>query len=160
MKRIFLVLAMVCATSLSFGQSDSYRMLRAQFEDSDEVKSYRLSGFMCKIIVNIIEDDDDNVVEALKQVKKVRVMTIPKSEFELRNVTVKGFKSRLPKDNFELMADFDHGDESVAFYHRAEKKNKNRYFVVIDDHNQVIAIEMKGYIDPAVLNDKSIFSSL
>lgn len=160
MKKFLLLLLLVCAANLSYAQSQSYRMLRDQFEDSPEVKSYRLSGLMCKIIVNIVEDDDERLAAALKEVRKVRLMTIPKREFDAHQVTVKGFKARLPKDNFELLADFDKGGESVAFYHRVEKKNKNRYFVIIDEGDKVIAIEMKGYIDPVILSDETTFTSL
>jgi hypothetical protein len=160
MKKFFLLFLLAGLANLSYGQSQSYRMLRNQFEDSPEVKSYRLSGLMCKIIVNIVENDDERLAAALKEVRKVRLMTIPKAEFAARNVTVKGFKERLPKDNFELLADFDKGDESLAFYHRLEKKNRNRYFVIIDEGDKVIAIEMKGFIDPSILSDESTFTSL
>jgi hypothetical protein len=160
MKKFLFLLLLACLANLSHAQSQSYRMLRDQFEDSPEVKSYRLSGLMCKIIVNIVEDDDERLTAALKEVKKVRLMTIPKQEFAAHQVTVNGFKSRLEKDNFELLADFNKGDESIAFYHRVEKKNKNRYSVIIDEGDKVLAIEMKGYIDPLILSDDNTFTSL
>jgi len=158
MKKASLIFCLLLVSGFSYGQSNSYRMLRNQFEDSPEVKSYKLSGFLCKIIVKIVEDDDEKLARALKEVRHVRVMTIPKEEFSAQKVTVSGFKSRLPKDNFEVMADIKDGDGSVAVFHRQEKKNKNRYFVIIEDSNEVLAIEMKGYIDPTILSEDSVTS--
>ena len=159
MKRVFLLLSLTIAASLSYGQSNSYKMLRNQFEDSPEVRSYKLRGFLCKIIVKIVEDDDQDLAAALKEVRHVRFMTIPKEEFAVQKVTVNGFKARLPKDNFELMADIRDSDGGIAFFHRQEKKNKNRYFVILEDTHEVIAIEMKGYIDPVALAKDSALTS-
>lgn len=159
MKKIFLVLAMTCAAGILNAQSDSYRMLRSQFDDSPDVRSYRLRGLMIRLVAEIVEDEDERLAASLRDVKRVRLMIIPKEEFAQKGVTVSGFKSRLPKDKFELMGDFRDEGGSVAFYHRAEKRGKNCYFVIIDQDDEVVAIEMKGYIDPAVMVDSDAFTS-
>jgi hypothetical protein len=160
MKRFFLVSLMICgAATMLNAQSNSYRMLHKQFADSDEVKSYRLRGLMIRLVAEIVEDEDERLAASLRNIKRVRLLTIPKEEFKVQELTVSGFKSRLPKDRFELMGDFRDEEGSVAFFHRAEKRGKNCYFVIIDQDDEVIAIEMKGYIDPAIMVDQDAFTS-
>lgn len=160
MKKIVLALLFACSAGLVYGQSDSYKMLRHHFADRPEVRSFKLSGLMCRIIVDIIEHDDERLAAALQEVRHVRVMTIPRREFEAQGLTVRGFKTRLPKDNFELMADFKSDGSNLAFFHREEDNNENRYFVIIEDGDDIVALEMKGYIDPAILASESKLSSL
>jgi hypothetical protein len=160
MKKLALTFVFACSVILLQAQSDSYKMLRSHFADQPEVRSFKLSGMMCRIIVEIIEHDDDRLAAALEEVRHVRVMTIPKKEFAAQGLTVGGFKSRLPKDDFEIVGDFKDQGGSVAFFHRQEKKSKDRYFVIIEEEDEVIAIEMKGSIDPAILASDSEFTSL
>jgi len=93
-------------------------------------------------------------------VHHVRFMTIPTEAFNAQGVSVRGFKSRLPKDKFEPMADFTNDGSTLAFFHRQEGEKKNRYFVIIEDDGEVIAIEMKGHIDPAIFASEIHVSSL
>ena len=159
MKKLFLALVMICAAGSLNAQSNSYRMIRSQFNDNPDVKSYHLRGWMIRLVAEIVEDEDERLSASLREVKRVRLITIPKEEFAREGVTVSGFKSRLPNDKFELMGDFRDEGGSVAFYHRTEKRGKNCYFVIIDQDDEVIAIEMKGYIDPAIMIDRDTFTS-
>jgi hypothetical protein len=159
MKKLLLVLAICCAAGMVQAQSNSYKMLRSEFSDDPDVKSYHLRGWMIRLVAQIVEDDDARLSASLREVKRVRLITIPKEQFAKEDVTVSGFKSKLPGDHFELMGDFRDGEGSVAFFHRPEKRGKNCYFVIIDQDDEVIAIEMKGYIDPAIMVDRDRFTS-
>jgi hypothetical protein len=160
MKKIALTLVLACSAIFLNAQSDSYKMLRSHFADQPEVRSFKLSGMMCRIIVNIIEHDDERLAAALEDVRHVRLMTIPKKEFDAQGLTVAGFKSKLPRDNYELVGDFRDKDGSVAFFHKTDKKSNDLYFVVVEEDDEVIAIEMKGSIDPAIVASDSDLSPL
>ena len=140
-------------------QSKSYQELRNHFAGQPDVKSFGFSGPVCKMIVNIIGWEDENLSDALSGVKHVRFMTIPKQEFDNQGLSVRGFRSRLVKDNFEVMAAFRDNGSDMTLYHRPEK-NTDRYFMLVDDGDEVLAIEMKGYIDPADFRDKYSEASL
>jgi hypothetical protein len=160
MRHLFLASVIFCAVpDLVNAQSKSYKTLHSQFADGEDVKSYRLRGLMIRLVAEIVEDEDQRLAAALRDVKRVRLMTIPKEEFTVRDVTVSGFKSRLSSDRFELMGDFRDEEGSVAFFHREEKRGKNCYFVIIDQDDEVIAIEMKGYIDPVIMADGATLTS-
>lgn len=157
MKQLTLVLLLVSAAFAADAQSESYRALRRKFSDSPEVKSYKLNALVMKILVSVVSREDDEIARALKDVKHVRVMTIPKEEFILRDLSVNGFKSYLAKDHYELMTDIrNHGDKAT-FYHRVEG-HRNRYFAIIEESDEVVAIEMKGHIDPAIFNEEALMS--
>ena len=160
MKKTFLALLIACSAASVHAQSDSYKMLRRHFADSPEVRSYRLNGLMCRVIVKILENDDETLAAALDDVRHVRFMTIPREAFTAQGLTVGGFKSRLPKDGFEVIADITNDGSTLAFFHRQEERHKNCYFVIIEDEGEVVAIEMKGNIDPAIFASETALSSL
>ena len=63
-----------------------------------------------------------------------------------------GFKKLLRRDSYsfeELASIHDNGDD-VNFYLRSIGK-KNRYMILIQDADEIIAIEMKGHIDVNLL---------
>jgi hypothetical protein len=151
---LFILIA--CAVQ---AQSKSYQDLRNHFAGQPDVKSFGFSGPVCRMIVNIIGWEDEEMADALKGVKQVRLMTIPKEEFDNQGLSVRGFQSRLAKDNFEVMAAFRDGGSDLTLYHRPEKKT-DRYFMLIEEDGEVLAIEMKGHIDPAIFREKTSEASL
>jgi hypothetical protein len=153
MKKSALFILLVISVQFASAQSRSYQDLQRNFEGQGDVRSFGLGSGMCRLIVSIIGNEEEEVAEALKGVKHVRFMTIPKEEFDNRGLSVRGFRSRLAKDRFELMANFKNSDDNVTVYHRSEEKS-DRYFVLIDEHDNLIAIEMKGYIDPSAFKDE------
>ena len=159
MKKSIASTLFILAACAAQAQSKSYQDLRNHFSGQPDVKSFGFSGPVCRMIVNVIGWEDEELSEALKGVKQVRFMTIPKEEFDNQGLSVRGFRSRLVKDNFEVMAAFRDGGSDVTLYHRPEK-NTDRYFMLLEEDDEVVAIEMKGYIDPAVFREKYSEASL
>jgi hypothetical protein len=152
MKQSTLFLLFLFAASAAASQSRSYLDLKRNFAGQPEVRSIGVSGAICRLVVNIVSHEDQELADALDGVKHVRLMTIPLEEFERRGLSVRGFRSRLTQDNFELIANFKDSDSGVTLYHRPEK-NDDRYFVLVEEDDELVAIEMKGFIDPAAFQD-------
>jgi len=43
--------------------------------------------------------------------------------------------------------------EHINIFHRLDGNKKNRYFVLIEESDEVVALELKGYIDPELFKD-------
>jgi hypothetical protein len=90
--------------------------------------------------------------KTIVDIERVRLITIPKSAFRKKHVTVNGFRNILADDSFEsLMRVRDHGDEISVYIQSGKRTDRNRYFILIENDHEVMAMEIKGYIDPARL---------
>ena len=150
MKRVSLVLSLLALliSASSFSQSNSYQILKDNFTGRPDVHSFSVNGFFCRMILGMT--DEWEFKEAIKDVQHVRIMTIPTEQFEARGLSVNGYKKLLKKDSFEELASVrDHGDH-ITFYLQSTG-NKNRYMIVVQEPDEVVVIEMKGYIDANLL---------
>ncbi|MEQ1586797.1 MAG: DUF4252 domain-containing protein [Cyclobacteriaceae bacterium] len=138
-----LILLLVAGTT--HAQSKSYQTLKDNFNDQPDVHSFSVSGWMGRVILNLAGEFEFK--EAIKDLKHVRVITIPRSEFKALNLTIKGFKSVLKQDSFQELAFIRDNGEEVSIYLKEGNNNKNHYFVLVEEEQEVVAIEMKGYID-------------
>jgi len=91
----------------------------------------------------------------MRDIKHIRFMVIPKEEFTRQQLSVKGFRQVLQKDGFEMLAHVRDNGDDVSFLLREEGKDKKkRYFLVIEESDEMVAIEMKGFIDPEIFKDE------
>ena len=134
-------------------QSNSYQLLKNKFRDQPDVHSFSFNGWMGRIVLNLAGEYEFR--EAIKEVKYLRLITIPRTEFAAQQVTINGFKKLLKQDSFEELAFIHDQGEDVTIYLRPGSNNKNYYFVLIEEEREVVAIELKGYLDPKLLNPKN-----
>jgi hypothetical protein len=138
----------------SFAQSNSYRALKNKFDKSPDVHSFSVGGWACRLIFSLAGEYEFK--EAVEDVQHIRLITIPKAEFETEQVTINGFKRFLLQDSYDQLAHIRDNGEEVTIYLRESGNKKNYYFVLIEDESEVVAIELKGYINPDSLNDKKL----
>lgn len=143
---------MMAATRL-VAQSNSYQLLKNKFKDQPDVYSFSFSGWMGRIVLNLAGEYEFR--NAIKDVKYMRLITIPQSEFSSQNVSVNGFKKILKQDSFEELAFIHDQGEEVSIYLREGNNHRNHYFVLIEEEREVVAIELKGYLDPKSLNPRN-----
>jgi hypothetical protein len=152
MKRLTLISLLIANSVLVFAQSKSFQVLKDHFIDSENVQSFSVSGFLCRAALSMVADEEDELRGMMNNIDHIRFIIIPKEEFEKQDLSVNGFRNYLRKDAFEeVMSVRDHGDH-INIFHRVDsdnyRNNKNRYFVLIEDSDKVVALELKGYIDP------------
>jgi hypothetical protein len=155
MKSISLtVLLFITTPAFLAAQSHSFNTLKKKFSASENVHSFRSSGFMARTVLWIAGERD--FIRAIKEVKNIRLMTIPKSAFAEQALSVAGFKKVLRKDSYEELALIsDHSDAVGVYLQSNESSNANRYFILIDNPREVVAVELKGYIDPEILQARA-----
>ncbi|HRG08438.1 MAG TPA: DUF4252 domain-containing protein, partial [Cyclobacteriaceae bacterium] len=103
-----------------------------------------------RMILNMARESE--VRNAIQDLKHVRLITIPRHEFNNRNLTVNGFKSLMKQDGFEDLAQIkDQGDVVSIFVQEGKTKTNNRYLMLIEESSEIVAIELTGYIDPSKL---------
>lgn len=144
-----IVLLMFTAGS-AFAQSKSFEALKYQFKDSENVHSVSVSGFFCRMVLWMA--DDEELKEAIKELNHIRIITIPKTNFKDQNLTVNGFRKVLQRDQFESLATVRDQGEQLEIYLQQNGNKSKRYFVLVEDDTEVTAIELKGEIDIAKLN--------
>jgi Domain of unknown function (DUF4252) len=153
MKTIKILILSLLVGGTVQAQSKSYQTLKDNFADQPDVHSFSVSGWVGRVILNLAGEYEFK--EAIKELKHVRIITIPRSEFKAQNLTIKGFKSVLKQDSFQELAFIRDNGEEVSIYLKERNNNKNHYFVLVEEEQEIVAIEMKGYIDIQQLNPKN-----
>ena len=157
MKKLNILIVLVLLTSGAFAQSKSYNTLKEKFIDSPDVHSFSISGWVGRLVLRMT--DEHEFKNAIKELDHVRILIIPRAEFAAQNLSIKGFKNLLIQDSFEELAFIRENDEDVTVYLREGKNKKNHYFVLVEEAQEVVAIELKGYLDPELLNNSSKLAS-
>jgi hypothetical protein len=138
-------------TSAAFSQSKSFMILKEKFSGAHNSFSFTTSGFFARTILRFSGGHD--YVHALRDVKTIRLIVIPEASFKAQHVTLPGFIKVAKQDSFEELAHVrDSGDDVTLLIQSPEKgKDNNRYLVLVDSDNEIVAIEVWGYIDPEEL---------
>lgn len=147
------VIALTLLAGVVHGQSASYQALKDNFKKRPDVVSISVGGWMCRLVLRMADEYEFN--DAIRKVRHVRLITIPAKEFDALNLSVNGFKKVLKKDSFEELSRVREKGETVTVYLQESGNNKNRYFVLVEADDQITGIEIKGYIDPKVLQEKT-----
>ena len=162
MKIVLTWAACTFVSMATFAQSKSFEALRERFRGEEDVYAFSASGWLCRSVISVAlkaEDGDEPELRLLKRamddIDHVRFITVPIREFAAQGVSVKGFRSFLMKDQFEVLADVRDRGDHITFYQRTAGDRKGHYFVLIEESSEVVAIEMKGYIDPAIFDGLS-----
>lgn len=156
MKSTMIVVLMLVSASL-FAQSNSYQALKDKFGDQPDVESFSCGGWLGRLVFKIA--DEPELSKAIQDLNHIRIISIPTEEFKNQQLTITGFKKVLRNDSFQELAIVRDNGEEVSIYLREGKNNRNRYFVLVEEADEVVAIELSGYIDPAMLNpDKTTIS--
>jgi hypothetical protein len=142
---------LLISSSFVYCQSNSYQTLKENFIDRPDVHSFGVSGFFCRMVLGVAGEWEFK--EAIKDVQHLRIITMPTQEFVAQGLSVNGYKKLLRKDSFEELASVRDKGDDVTFYLQSTGK-KNRYMVVIQEPDEVVVIEMKGYVDINLLLEK------
>ena len=153
MKKLFLSILLIAGSVTTFSQSKSYQALRNHFEGKEDVNSFALNGFLCRAALRIVGTDKRLLHTMMKDIHHIRFIVIPTKEFGKQNLSVNGFKEYLTKDSFESLASIRDKAGLISVFHRMDGNKSDRYFVLVEEPNEVVGIEMKGYIDPALFRD-------
>lgn len=95
--------------------------------------------------------------DAIKGIRSIDLITVPKSAFGQAEVTVSGFKKVLKEDSFDELARVKDCGDDVTLYIRSTKSRNNRYIILIEQPEEVVVIELTGQIDPDfLLNSKAL----
>ena len=136
-------------TTASFSQSDSFIALREKFAYHKDVYTFSSSAFLGGALFWMAGEHE--FYDAIKNIKRVGFVIVPREAFRRENVSVAGFKSVIRQDSFYELAHMkEHGD-LITFYMKSTESKNNRYMILVEDHENVVAIELTGYIDPEFL---------
>jgi hypothetical protein len=148
MKNYILFLLLI-VSQVSFGQSKSFETLKEKFVGSDNVIAVSTGGLILRTALWFAGEVDWR--RDLGDVRNVSVITIPQKAFEDRNLRLSGFKKYVAKDDFEEVMCTRQGSELITVYMKEYDKRSNLYLVLIENHDQVTAVELKGKLDPEKL---------
>lgn len=149
MKTLVASVILTALISTSFAQSNSFNTFREKFNGEEDVHHFSINGFFTRAILRLATEDDMN--DAVKEIKNIRLVTVPKAAFEKQKVTVQGFKHELKKDAFEELAHAKEHGKNITLYIQSTLKQDNRYMVLIDEPYVVTLVEFRGKVDPDVL---------
>lgn len=154
MKKSILSFLLIAGSVTAFSQSRSYQALRNHFAGKEDVHSFALNGFLCRAVLRVARTDERLLHTMMKDIHHIRFIVIPIQEFGKQNLSVNGFKEYLTKDSFESLATFEDKEDHISVFYRMDGNKRERYFVLVEEPNEVVGIEMKGYIDPALFRNE------
>jgi hypothetical protein len=152
MKKHFSLITLVFLATLASAQSDSFLTMKDTFKGGDDVYHFSLSGFLCRTVLAMA--DEHEFRDAITDIKNIRLIVVPKEHFSAKGLSINGFKKVLKQDAFQELAHFrDHGDLVSVYLQEENNKNRqrDRYFILVEDGDEVVGIEMKGSVDMNVL---------
>jgi hypothetical protein len=158
MRITILALLLIAISGITgYSQTSVYQTMKNKFSDSEDVFAFSTSGFLAKAALWVAGEHE--FTDAIGEIDQIRIITVPKAAFEKQDVTVKGLKKLITKSSYEVLTSIrDHGDEVTLFIQSGKKERNNRYFVLVDSADDVVGIEIQGYIDPEILLRKSELS--
>ena len=156
MKRtVVFAVFLLAAISESGAQSESFRTLEKKFSSDENVFTFSTSGVFARAVLWLAGEHEFK--SAIKQVKNIRLITIPATAFGQNKVSVTGFKKIVAEDAYEELALVrDRGEEVTLYVQSLKNSSFNRYLILIDNPEEVVAVEIKGYIDPSLLNNQHL----
>jgi hypothetical protein len=158
MKLSALIIAFLISVNFCVGQSKTFKTLKNKFRHHDGVSHFSASGIFARTALRIAGDHEYR--KAVTQLKSIRFITIPKAAFEREDVSVGGLKKLAVSDSFqEMLTVADHDDQVSLFIRPGKKDRFNKYFLVVDDAEEVVVVEIKGQIDPEIIRKNSAISS-
>jgi hypothetical protein len=141
------VTLLVLLTTALVAQSNSYQALREKFRGEKDVVAVSAPGNIARTILWFA--GEGQFKEAIDEVKNIRLIVIPKKAFRANNVSLKGFKNVAKKDSFEEVVRVkDHGDDVTLMMQTSYKQKHNRYLLLVEGDDEVVVMEILGYIDP------------
>ena len=132
-----------------YSQSDSFLTLKEKFAYDHDVYSFSTSAFLGGALIKLAGEHE--FYDAVKRVKRSSVITIPRESFRREEVSVSGFKKIMRKDSFQELARMKEDGDVITFYMKSTESMNNRYMILVEDSDNVVAIELTGYIDPEFL---------
>lgn len=163
MKSLTTSVLLILLTCTVFAQSHSYTALREKFRGDKDVIALHASGGFARTILWIAGEKDFK--DAIEDVDDIRFIVIPKRAFRAHDVSLKGFKKFAGEESFEEIARVrDHGDDVTLMmqtsYSKKRNTKDNRYLLLIESDDEVVVMEIKGYIDPnlTIYKDKIAYN--
>jgi hypothetical protein len=149
MKKPIILLVFILFAGQAIAQSDSYLTLKDTFKGGDDVFSISVNGMLCRTALRLA--DEHEFCDAITDIKNIRVIVVPATEFRRKDLSVAGFKKILSEDSFKELATVRDNGDDVSIFLQENSKNRDRYFFLIDEGDEVIALEMKGSLDMNVI---------
>ncbi len=141
------ILSMFLTTGYS--QSDSFMALKEKFAYHHDVYSFSTSAFFSGAILKLAGEHE--FYDAVKTIKRISVITIPKDAFTHEEVSLSGFEKVMRQDSFHELARMNDNGDHITFYIKSTASKNNRYMILVENSDNVVAIELTGYIDPEFL---------
>lgn len=143
----------IAGISAAKAQSHSFETLKKKFSGNENVHSFNAAGFLARSVLWL--SGEKEFTRAIQEIKHIRLITIPISAFEEKGLSVRGFTKILRRDAFEELALFRNESDLLTVYLQTNQDHdENRYFLLIENPHEVVAVEIKGYIDPNLLHTK------
>lgn len=144
MKRFIIpfILALFSAVMVS-AQSSSAAVLRKEWR-ADADFSFSVSGFVARTVLNIAGEDE--IRKAIRGVRRIRFCILHK-DASGKCDALRKIKTVVKEEAFDKLLRMRDGEDDVMVYTKMKRRNNNRYLLLVDGPNEVVVMEVKGYID-------------
>ncbi|HTH56234.1 MAG TPA: DUF4252 domain-containing protein [Cyclobacteriaceae bacterium] len=144
MKNLLPILLVTLMTSPASAQSNSYEIFKDTFKGGKDVFSFGVRGWLARTVLRFA--DEDEFQEMISDVKTIKITVVPRQRFHEKDLSIREFKKILTDDSFAELAQVRDGGDNVTIYiqENLKRKHNNLYFILAEESDQVVAIEMRG----------------
>lgn len=151
MKKLLTILLVISMASLASAQSDSYETFKDTFRGGRDVFCFGVRGWLARAVLRFT--DEYEFRDAISDVKTIKVTIVPRGRFREQNLSIKEFKKILKDDSFAELAQVRDRGDNVTLYiqENSKRKHNSLYFILVEESDEVVAIEMRGYVSEEAL---------
>jgi hypothetical protein len=156
MKIRFVIAVFVLACSFTASaQSSAFQSMKNTFSEDKDVVTISASGVVARVVLNLAGEREFR--KSIKKVKRIRLISVPKQALQSHRTSVNNLKDGLFKTGYEALTSVkENGNEISLYLQTGTKRKNNRYFLLIDGEDEMLGIEIRGYIDAGFLMNKNL----
>ena len=144
---VYLVLFLLAFSIAGYSQSKSFLTLQDRFEGRKDVTHLNISSFFVRMALCLASEDLNS--DEISNIGRLHLMVIPKDHFAADGVTLNGYIRFVEKkDSFEELINIKDKKDNVRLFVKTRDKYTSRYLLLVDDEDEVVAIEFSGNINP------------
>lgn len=148
MKNSILVILALLVSGAIFGQSKSVAAFETKYKNDRDALYVTVSGSLFGFMASVGSETDDEDAQALAKVAKnirgMRVISVPKFEANLEKSEIDALKSAIDKENFKPLFDMREGQKSVKIVAQGAENEMNNVLVLVDEKEKFTILIMDG----------------
>lgn len=153
MKQSTLLLILLFASHLVFGQTDGIRDFYNKYKNAENVTGVKLQGWIIKLAATFTDDPEE--VRLLRKISQLRILNMENGNIVSRR-DYDNLISSLHKDRFEDLMMVKESGQNIQFLIREKGETITNLMILVSGAENFIMLSLEGALKFSDLNDLNI----